>query len=165
MPKDLEQSIFAEHRQRLVSYANGYVDDFARAEEIVQEAFERFNGLPSHDAIAEPVGYLYRIVRNLSLDNKRRKSLEHRYFVDLSDDRVQAIRTDTPSPEDQAIAKQDLKKVIQAMSELPERTRLALEMHRFGGYKLAEIAEHFGISVSRAQALIADGIRYCQKSL
>ncbi len=34
------------------------------------------------------------------------------------------------------------------MAELPERTRVALEMHRFGGFKLREIAAHLGVSVT-----------------
>ena len=45
------------------------------------------------------------------------------------------------------------------MAELPERTRVALEMHRFGGFKLREIAAHLGISVTVTHELIAAACR------
>ena len=51
------------------------------------------------------------------------------------------------------------------MSELPERTRIAMEMHRFGGCTLKELADHLGISVSMARVLVMDGIRHCQRAL
>ncbi|MFT9000035.1 MAG: sigma factor [Acetobacter syzygii] len=35
--------IFVAHRQKLTDYANGIVKDAARAEDLVQEAFLRFN--------------------------------------------------------------------------------------------------------------------------
>jgi RNA polymerase sigma-70 factor (ECF subfamily) len=54
---------------------------------------------------------------------------------------------------------------MDALAELPERTRIAVEMHRFGGCTLKEIAEHFGISVSMAQVLVTDGVRHCQSRL
>ena len=54
---------------------------------------------------------------------------------------------------------------MDAMAELPERTRIAMEMHRFGGCTLKEIAEHFGISVSMAQVLVTEGVRHCQRRL
>ena len=48
------------------------------------------------------------------------------------------------------------------MAELPERTRVALEMHRFGGFKLREIAAHLGISVTVAHELIAQAVAHCR---
>ena len=63
------------------------------------------------------------------------------------------------------IAQEDLQRVLTALAELPERTRIAVEMHRFGGCKLREIAEHLGISLSMAHHLIKDGVRHCQRAL
>jgi DNA-directed RNA polymerase specialized sigma24 family protein len=52
-----------------------------------------------------------------------------------------------------------------AIAELPERTQIALEMHRFGGCKLREIADHLGISVTLAHSLVAEGIEHCRRRL
>jgi len=70
-----------------------------------------------------------------------------------------------PSPEAELIARQELERVMRAMAELPERTRLALEMHRLGNLKLKDIAERLGVSTSMAQVLVVEGVRHCQRSL
>ena len=58
-----------------------------------------------------------------------------------------------------------LRRLRAAMAELPERTRIALEMHRLGGCKLREIAERLGISESMAHVLVKDGIKHCQRRM
>ncbi len=75
------------------------------------------------------------------------------------------VAEEKPSPEAETIARQELERVLAAMAELPERTRLALEMHRLGGLKLREIAQRLGISTSMAQVLVVEAVRHCQRSL
>ena len=54
---------------------------------------------------------------------------------------------------------------MEAIAELPERTRIALEMHRFGGCKLKEIAAALGISIPLAHILVAEGVQHCKRRL
>ena len=151
------------HRGALVNYASGIVGDPGQAEDVVQEAWLRFGRVAKGRPLEEPVGYLYRIVANLALDRRRRASLEsragdvERLAMDVADQ--------TPSPEDEAIARQELERVMAAMAELPERTRIALEMHRFGGCTLKQIAQHLSVSVSMAHVLVVQGIKHCQRAL
>ena len=70
-----------------------------------------------------------------------------------------------PSPEKVALHKDELERVMEAMAELPERTRIALEMHRFGGCKLREIAAFLEISVPMAHVLVAEGVQHCKRRL
>ena len=74
-------------------------------------------------------------------------------------------RTLRPCPECSALYKDELKLVLEAMAELPERTRIALEMHRFGGCTLKEIAAALEISVTLAHILVADGVQHCKRRL
>jgi RNA polymerase sigma-70 factor (ECF subfamily) len=158
-------ALYIAHRRKLVNYASGIVGDPGRAEDIVQDAYLRFRTASSGRMLEEPVGYLYRIVRNLALDVRRRLTLEGRHFDGDAERVVADLAEDKPSPEDEVIARQQLQRVVAAMAELPERTRIAMEMHRFGGCTLREIAAHLGISVSMAQVLVAEGVRHCQRSL
>ena len=158
-------ALFVTHRGALVNYANGIVGDLAQAEDVVQEAWLRYGAAMHGRRLEEPVGYLYRIVRNLALDRRRRLTLEHRHTARHVEQLAASIADEAPSPEDEAIARQELRRVIAAMAELPERTRIALEMHRFGGCTLKEIAQHLGISVSMAQVLVVQGIKHCQRAL
>lgn len=76
--------LYIDHRRKLVEYAGGIVRDPGRAEDVVQEAFLRFRAAASGRLLKEPVGYLYRIVRNLALDRLRRTVLEGRYWGKLA---------------------------------------------------------------------------------
>lgn len=169
MSQDRTLALFTAHRGALVNYASGIVGDSGQAEDVVQEAWLRFGRVAKGRPLEEPVGYLYRIVANLALDRRRRASLENRARAgDMAGD-VERLAVEvadqTPSPEDEAIARQELERVMAAMAELPERTRIAIEMHRFGGCTLKEIARHLGISVSMAHVLVVQGIKHCQRAL
>src|SRR5687768_2183785 len=73
--------LFLRHRGALVEYATPLVGDRARAEDIVQDAYLRFAPRETEagdgiKAITQPLGYLYRVVRNLALDLGRRRKSE-----------------------------------------------------------------------------------------
>src|SRR3546814_11129897 len=56
----------------LLDYASKIVGDRSHAEDVVQEAYLRFDAATAERSIGEPLSYLFRIVRNLSLDLRRR---------------------------------------------------------------------------------------------
>ena len=157
--------LYRTHQRELISYANSLVGDNARAEDITQDAYLRFRAAMSDEWRDNPVGYLYRIVRNLALDCCRRTQFENALFSYSLDDINEAVQADRSIPEHQAIARTELEQLHSALDELPGRTRVAVEMHRLGGYKLREIAEHLNISSSMAQHLVKEGIKHCQRRL
>lgn len=167
--------LFLAHRGALLNYASKIVGDRAHAEDVVQEAFLRFDAAaaepgpggqgPGGQGLSEPLAYLYRIVRNLSLDLCRKLGRERNRQVADSEERMAQIGEDRPSPEAAVGARHELALVVAAMAELPERTRIALEMHRFGGCSLREISAHLGISVGLAHSLVTDGLEHCRQRL
>ncbi len=150
-------ALFLAHRGALVTYAKGILGDHARAEDVVQEAYLRLTSAAGSRAIDEPQGYLYRIVRNLAVDSRRR--------VLPAEAVADQLPADRPSPEAEALHRDQLRIVNAALAELPERSRIALEMHRLEGSKLREIADRLGISITQAHALIADAVEHCKKRL
>jgi RNA polymerase sigma-70 factor (ECF subfamily) len=164
-PADQTLTLYMAHRGELVNYASGIIGDRGRAEDVVQEAYLRFSEAAARRLFDEPVGYLYRIVHNLAFDGVRRLSLEGRHIRRGADPAVLEVAEERPSPEAELIARQELERVLAAIAELPERTRLAFEMHRFGGLKLKEIARRLGISTSMAHVLVVEAVRHCQRSL
>jgi RNA polymerase sigma-70 factor (ECF subfamily) len=155
--------IFLTHRSGLVDYASRIVGDHARAEDVVQEAYLRFDQAGSA-RVEEPVGYLYRIVRNLALDGRRRQTRESRFMVGQSplSDSAACAR---PSPEAEAAGRSDVEALKAALAELPERTRRALELHRFEGRTVKAVAAALDVSVGTAHALIVDGLEHCRARL
>lgn len=167
MPQDSTTlDLFMTHRGALVDYASGIVGNRAQAEDVVQEAWLRFDTAARRRPLDQPLGYLYRIVRNLALDGRRRMARERQVVTGRDFTVATGISADdAPSPENVALYKDELDRVMAAMAELPERTRIALEMHRIGGCKLREIAAFLDISVPLAHVLVAEGVQHCKRRL
>ncbi len=157
-------SLFAANRGSLVDYASGIVGNRAQAEDLVQEAWLRVDEAARRRRLDEPLRYLFRIVRNLALDGRRRMARERRVVV-ADDTGAEAVTTATAdaTPESVTLYKDELQRVMAAMAELPERTRIALEMHRLGGCKLREIAAFLDISVALAHVLVVEGVEHCKR--
>ena len=156
--------LFMNHRPELLAYAHRIIRDHASAEDIVQEAYLRFADATKGTLVEEPVRYLYRIVRNLAIDGRRRQLRDAHRTV--SDGEVaDKLVARTQSPEDSAASRADLQALEAALAELPARTRAALEMHRFGGYTLKQIAAHLGVSIGLAHALVIAGVEHCRLRL
>ena len=158
-------SLYRDYQLQLVNYACSIVGDIDRAEDIAQDAYLRFSVAMDEDRPDNPVGYLYRVVRNLALDYRRRGQFEKKLFSQSVDEWTEVLSDDRYTPEQEVISSDALEKLQRVMKELPERTRVALEMHRLQEYKLREIAEHLNISLSMAQYLVKEGLTYCQSRL
>lgn len=157
-------ALFIEHRRLLVEYATGIVGSRAQAEDLVQEAWLRFDETAKKRFLAEPLGYLYRIVRNLALDGRRRIAREKEALASGVAASVTSPGT-VSTPEMLALHRDELRLLEEALAELPERTRIAFEMHRLDGCKLREIALALGVSVPLAHVLVTEGIRHCKRRL
>lgn len=157
MPNDTKLDVYFAHRPALVDYAAALLGDRGHAEDLVQEAFLRFvpDGQSSDPAILNPVAYLYRIVRNLAWDQLRRHGGERR----REQEPAFWMRPALPrTPEEEAIHRQTVERVAGILAGLPEKARIALEMQRFGGHTLAEIAARLGVSVPTAHRLVRDAL-------
>jgi len=162
--EDVRLKLFLAHRQALVEYATPIVGDRMRAEDVVQEAYLRF--VPSAAGAAEasnPAAYLYRIVRNLAVDLRRRLSADSRrdgaHLVLLS------TLPPAPSAEEEALQRAELRQVEAALAELPANVRRAFEMRRIGGYTLQEIADHLGVSVPTAGRWTQEALMHVTRRL
>lgn len=159
-------ALFVQHRGALVDYAAGIVGSRAQAEDLVQEAWLRFDEAAKKRFVSEPLSYLYRIVRNLALDNRRRVARERRVFTGDDPESAAAASIERPStPEAIALHRDQLEALMAALADLPERHRIAFEMHRIAGCTLREIAVTLGVSVSQAQVLVVEGIEHCKQRM
>ncbi|TBU79658.1 RNA polymerase subunit sigma-24 [Pseudomonas daroniae] len=156
--------LYLTHRNALVDYAASLVNCRAQAEDVVQEAWLRFNSRDrAESVIDQPVGYLYRIVRNLAFDLTRRLATERRQPG--SENLLETLSDNSPGPEQQASSSAELRIVNAALAELPERVRRAFEMHRLHGHTLQHIAVTLGISVGLAHQLVHQALCHCADRL
>lgn len=153
--------LFMTHRSALIDYASRIVGNRSQAEDLVQEAWLRFDNAAHGQRVDHPRGYLFRIVRNLALDLRRTKG----YAAASDNGRLDEIPAATASPEQTALHREQLRILGEAIAELPERTRIAFYMYRIEGKSLKEIARHLGVSQVRVHQLVKDAVRHGAKRL
>ena len=162
---ELEQ-LFDEQRHVLLRRLTSLVRSKEQAADLVQEAFTRLCNLVRKQEVAYPEAFLYRTATNLAIDHLRGRS---RRMSSLSDDStyedVLKVAALTPAPDRELSAKQQLRIVSRAITELPERTREAFLLHRVNGYSYPEIAAQLRISESAVEKLISRAIKHCSDSL
>jgi len=159
-------AIYIGNRRALIEYAVGLVGSHALAEDLVQEAWLRFDRAAETRFVRDPLNYLYRIVRNLALDRRRKTMREDRIFASIDIEAAAVVSPDSPAtPETEALFRDELRQVERALASLSDRSRIAFEMHKLGGAKLREIAEFLGVSLSMAQVLVEDAMEHCKREL
>jgi RNA polymerase sigma-70 factor (ECF subfamily) len=160
---DLQQ-LFIRHAREIDRFLRRRGHPPETAADLTQDTFVRALTAMPQGTSDNPKAYLRQIARNLSIDLRRREGrVEH---VLLPDDEFQRIADQSPSPEMAVYDRQRLAIVERALGDLPERTRIAFEMHRLGERTLSDVAEEIGLSTSRAWALIRQAylhLRACLK--
>jgi len=154
------QDLFRRHAKGIArSLSRRGVSDEVAAD-LTQDAFVRVISAPPQQAERRhnPRAYLYRTARNLSINHQRREALVE--MVQLEVDAASEVPDPAPSPERIVYSRECLALTFEALAELPERTRLAFEMHRLGERTIAEVAEELEISTTRAWSLIREAYRH-----
>ncbi|MDE1145816.1 MAG: sigma-70 family RNA polymerase sigma factor [Azospirillaceae bacterium] len=154
--------LYLAHRAALIDYATPILGERSRAEDVVQEAFLRFvpRGAAANEngggkGVAQPLSYLYRIVRNLAFDVVRRRRNEARLNEEAE---WWMLPAEARPPERELIHQQNLERVEAVLAALPMQARLAVEMNRFGGYTLHEISARIGVSPPTVHRMVRDGL-------
>ncbi|MCW5707959.1 sigma-70 family RNA polymerase sigma factor [Shinella sp.] len=146
---DATSLLYAAHRPALVRYATRILGSREAAEDIVQDAFLRFSPANTYGASAgQTLAYLYRIVRNLCLDLIKRRRIEMR--EQDSEPPFWSMPRAVETPEETVLVSDEVRAIAEVLDRFPLDVRVALEMHRFGGYTLEDVAAHLGISVATA---------------
>lgn len=153
-------AIYIEHRAQLVDYATPITGCRATAEDLVQDAWLKF--ISSDTSIAQPVGYLYRIVRNLALDQLRRNGSRN---AQSDPDALDKLVDQRSGPESHVVTHAELQRISRALEGLPVRTQRAFELYRLQGQTLQQVAATLGVSIGSAHQLVHDALRHCVLSL
>ncbi|KQS89751.1 MULTISPECIES: sigma-70 family RNA polymerase sigma factor [unclassified Rhizobium] len=146
---ETRHDVYIANRSALIAYATRILGSRETAEDIVQDAFLRFAPANTNaGSSTQTLAYLYKIVRNLSFDFLKRQKLENR--EQQNEPPYWSIPNEVPTPEDFVAVTDEIRRISEILDDLPVEVRVALEMHRFGGYTLEEIAAHLDISVATA---------------
>jgi RNA polymerase sigma factor (sigma-70 family) len=156
-------SFYTQNRSELITHANRILNDYAKAEEITQEALVKFMlAAPELESKEHALAYLHRSIENLCIDlfrvQNRRPNL-----VSLDDCAAEVETTWQVSGDYAQVisAAEDAAIIRQALSLLSAAERAALVMWEIEGRSTKEIANELGIkesavrhTVSRARATL-----------
>lgn len=131
----------AEHG-RLRSFVRRIVGNHAVADDLVQQAFT--NLLARAEPAAENSAYVGKTVRNLALNHLRNE--KRRAEVEISGVDAALVADPVPSPEMTVLFRSELRKLLEAILQLPERRRETFMLSRIEGLSHDEVANRMGVS-------------------
>jgi RNA polymerase sigma factor (sigma-70 family) len=129
-------------------------------EDIAQAAFVRLSARGDLEGLENPRAFLYRVVHNLAIEERRRARTRTRIEADYLP--IGEEETDDRDPERVSIGKDRRRLLEIAFASLEPRTRQILIMSRQDDLSSAEIARRLGLSPTHVKRLIADGIAHCR---
>lgn len=129
------------HWHPLVSYASHLLDSADAAEDVVQETFLRLWERRTEWSHTDSVSFLYRITRNLALNEQRRRKVRARWLLT-----GEPLRRPGPTPLESAQESELRGAVEHALHALPPRRREAFVLARFHGLSYRQIAKVMGTS-------------------
>jgi RNA polymerase sigma-70 factor, ECF subfamily len=154
-------TLLGRYWKPLVQYALRLQGESDAAEDLVQEAFvrlwERREGwVPS----GSPRSYLYRIVRNLALQDQEKVEVRARWRAALLAEQTEGVSPDVVL--DSSLLARD---VSTALDRLPPRRQEIVVLARFHGFSHREIAELMGISQQTVSNQMSTALRDLRMAL
>lgn len=148
------RALVTAHLSGVTAIARGMLGDASEAEDLAQEVFLRL----WRNAAALEIGpsglkpWLRRVVSNLAIDRIRAKQ-----HVVVTDEVPEQVSRATQSD---ALESADVSARVQAaLSQLPDRQRLALVLFHFDGLSQADVATAMNVSDEAVESLLARGRR------
>ncbi|WP_312325378.1 RNA polymerase sigma factor [Stenotrophomonas sp.] len=139
--------LLIRERPALLRLVRRILGSDSSAEDVIQAIWFKARGVDGSVAIDNPRAYLYRLATNLATDQGRERSRQARLLADhylWGPDEVL-------STEEQAMAQDELQRVLAAADHLPEPTRTIFRLNRLQGQTQAEIARRRGVSVTTVE--------------
>lgn len=143
-----------------------YVMRFALREEdiddILQEAFLRAYQSERTQVIRAPRSFLFRVARNVALNEIARKA--NRLMVLVGDSAALDVIDEGPSVERQLEIRRSFDALNAVIAALPPQCRRVLVMRKVFGLSHKEIARRMDISVRTVEKHLAKALERCQQS-
>ena len=151
----LENSIFLKKYLRRFLYREQDIED------VVQETYLKACNVDSSKDINHPKAYLFRIAKNLALDELDRRSRQRTDFIEECE--AANIAEPAENMDEQLQAEQSVILHCQAAAMLPPRCREVYLLRKVHGLSHKEIAARLDISLSAVGKHLTTGMLKCQK--
>lgn len=161
--------LYEEKRANLVRFFAARLGSRAEAEDLVQDLYLRLSGMESLGPIDNPSALLHRIGSNLMLDRLRSQKRAGTRESDWRDVNTTTVAghevADEPSADEVVASRQRLRALVEAVEDLPDKTRQAFQLHKLDGHSHAETARRMGISISTVEKHISSALKTLTRRL
>jgi RNA polymerase sigma factor (sigma-70 family) len=117
-------------------------------DDLVQDVFVRMASRPNVESLERLEAYLFTIAANLLRDRHRRQTFMGTDAHEPYDESLHGDAEHTLSPERSLLAAQIIAQLVEALFELPERTRAVFTLYHIEELPHLEISRRLGIAVS-----------------
>jgi RNA polymerase sigma-70 factor, ECF subfamily len=154
------ETLYRAMHPPLLAFATRYVGDAARAEELVQDLFfDLWRGRDAWTVTGSVTAYLYAALRNRALNLRRRDAVETQWAEDAVREPALTLHMSPPNADAVMESTELVGQLAAAMTKLPERCGLIMQMRWHGGLSYAEIAAVLGISPKGVENQLARGLK------
>ncbi|RYY81023.1 MAG: sigma-70 family RNA polymerase sigma factor [Comamonadaceae bacterium] len=143
------------HYRELLNYFTRSVNDRHAAADVVQEAYLRVLALQSRGVqVLQPRALLFHTGRNIVARQAVRHATERRIL-----DTLALVAADSaPSMERDAIARQQLRLLVERLETMPAKRRDVFLLVRVHGHSYGDAAAHMGISLAAVEKHVVRAI-------
>lgn len=145
----------AEYESPLVGYAYGFVRDFDRARDVVQDTFIRLCQQDLDKVRDGLKSWLFTVCRNRALDILRKESR----LTELDESKHGGIASDAPAPDELADRDERVAELMRYLDRLSENQRTVILMKFRDGLSYQEICGQTGLSSGNVGFLIHTGLK------
>lgn len=144
--------LLGEMRPDLLRFLLARQCDPAEVEDLLQELYVKLTSVGT-GPISHPRAYLYQMANNLLHDHRRGRRRQQERDDHWTRNRTGGdLEADAaPSPEQSAIARDELARVNRVIASMPDRTAQILKMYRLDGLSQKSIADRFDLSLSAVE--------------
>jgi len=140
----------------LMQFLQHHWRDRTDVEDLLQDVYVRIYEAALKEIPDRPRKFVFATARNLLIDRARRTQIipiEAMPDLDVLD-----IALDVPSPERNAIARDELRRLQEALDRLPPRNREAVVLARIEGLTGREISQRMGLAEATVSHHLSNGI-------
>ena len=142
------EALSLKFRAPLQRYFQKRIGRRAEIDDLVQEVFLHLTAGGNIEAVDRPEAYLFKTAGNVLKDRWRRSSARAAEAHEPYDEASHGNVRETPNPERALLGVQAVEQLIEALYELPERTRVIWALYHLEERPHAEIARRLKITIS-----------------
>jgi RNA polymerase sigma-70 factor (ECF subfamily) len=146
------KTLLGEMRSDLLRFLLVRQCDPAEVDDLFQELYVKLTNIRT-GPVSNPRAYLYQMANNLLHDHRRGRRRQQERDDQWTRNRIgpDLEKDAEPSPEERAIARDELQRVNEAIASMPARTAQILRMYRLDGMSQKAIATSLEVSLSAVE--------------